>query len=256
MLEADNVEVVRWLSVIVPVYQEPCDELQSLFAWIEESSNPQVEWIIVCSVGDESSISLLFEIKGHTRRNRMAATTQGARLNIEVIKAPKGRSKQMNAGAKQASGKVLLFLHADTRLGEGWIDSIEGTFQGARAQWGAFAPRIAGQGVVYRVAEQWGLWRSQALGLPYGDQAMFVDTGLFWELGGFDEDVQFMEDVDLAGRLCRLGLRPLILPLEAFTSNRKWAKHGLWHSIKNFAAFVLSMLGIPRDRIRQWYISQ
>ena len=33
-----------------------------------------------------------------------------------VIAAPRGRAVQMNAGAAQASGDVLLFLHADTRL--------------------------------------------------------------------------------------------------------------------------------------------
>src|SRR3982750_171554 len=33
-----------------------------------------------------------------------------------VIHAPRGRARQMNAGAAHARGDVLLFLHADTRL--------------------------------------------------------------------------------------------------------------------------------------------
>jgi len=40
-------------------------------------------------------------------------------LADRVLAAPRGRAAQMNAGAAIATGDVLLFLHADTRLPEG-----------------------------------------------------------------------------------------------------------------------------------------
>jgi rSAM/selenodomain-associated transferase 2 len=246
-------EKAKWLSVIVPVYQEPQDEMKSLLAWIEENSDSRVEWIIVGAIGDQSFESVVSEIRDFAGMSRIVSSRLKTRAEVNVIVAPRGRSKQMNAGANQASGQILLFLHADTRLAKGWIDSIEGAIREARSSWGAFSPGIAEEGVVYRIAERWGLWRSRGLGLPYGDQAMFIDIRLFWKLGGFDETVQFMEEVELARKLCRSGKWPIILPEVAATSGRRWRGHGIWQSARNIVAFLLYMAGIPRESIRRWY---
>lgn len=256
MAAGETIEKCRWLSVIVPVYQEPQYELRSLLDWIKECSDSRVEWIIVGAIGDQSFGSVVSEIRGFAGMGRIAVSSLETKLDVNVIVAPQGRSKQMNAGAKQASGNVLLFLHADTRLAKKWIDSIESALREDQLSWGAFSPSIAAEGLIYRVAERWGLWRSQGLGLPYGDQAMFIDASLFRKFGGFDEAVQFMEEVDLGRRLCRSGKRPGILPQAASTSGRKWTEHGTWQSVRNIVAFLLYMSGIPRESIRRWYVSE
>lgn len=253
MAPGGKIEESRWLSVIVPVYQEPHGELRSLLGWIEECSDSRIEWIIVGAIGDDSFGRVVSDIRGFAGMGRTAGRALETKVDVNVIVAPKGRSKQMNAGARLASGKVLLFLHADTRLANDWFEGIERALRKHETSWGAFSPCIQGENAVYRIAERWGLWRSERLGLPYGDQAMFIEAALFWKLGGFDEIVQFMEEVDLARRLCRTGKWPVILPQRAATSGRKWTKFGAWQSVRNIVAFVLFMCGIPRESIKSWY---
>ncbi|MEJ2015682.1 MAG: glycosyltransferase [Limibacillus sp.] len=52
---------------------------------------------------------------------REAATAAGCRF----LEAPRGRGSQLRAGAGEAAGAFLLFLHADTRLGDGWAKEAE-----------------------------------------------------------------------------------------------------------------------------------
>lgn len=253
MAVQDKMQRKSFLSVIVPIYREPQEGLESLLDWIDECSSPEIDWIFVGVVGDQSFESIERKIKAPSQKNKSIVQTKA---QISVLSAPQGRSKQMNTGARRAQGEVLLFLHADTSLDKSWADSLKSAIVQRKSRWGAFCPRIEAEGLVYRVAERWGLWRSRRLGLPYGDQGIFVEAELFWALGGFDEAVQFMEEVDLASRLNRSGKKPMILPVAAFTSSRKWTEHGMWHSVKNLIAFALYMLGIPREQIRRWYTSK
>jgi len=240
-----------WLSVIIPVYREPERELRSLLSWIENDHPSGIEWIISCATLDKSSelVSSLSKSVGASNRDLLPTTTVE---NLIVIESAAGRSTQMNAGARRAKAQLLLFLHADTRLDGSWSKALHDSYcQGAT--WGAFSPAIDRGGIIYRIAEFWGLWRSRALGLPYGDQAIFIRKEQFQEMGGFDEKVQFMEDVDLARRLSRLGLSPKLLEVAARTSARRWDRHGLGQSTKNFCALALYLSGASRSFIRSWY---
>lgn len=242
-----------WLSVVIPVYREPESELRSLLSWIESvNEHPTgIEWIFSCAAGDDDSavVRLLSKSTGVSSRDLLQAT---AVENLIVIESAPGRSTQMNAGVKRAKAQLLLFLHADTRLDSNWTKAMySAVCQGAT--WGAFAPEIDRRGTIYRIAEFWGLWRSRALGLPYGDQGIFIGKEQFLEMGGFDEKVQFMEDVDLARRLCRLGLRPKLLRVAARTSARRWDRHGLGQSTKNFCTLLFYLSGASRSFIKSWY---
>ena len=241
-----------WLSVVIPVFREPERELRSLLSWIEVNDHPsEIEWIISCAIGDNSSalVRSLSKSVGASSRDPLPTTTV---RNLFVIESAAGRSTQMNAGARTAKAQLLLFLHADTRLDEGWSKALyDSSCQGAT--WGAFSPEIDRGGIIYRIAELWGLWRSRALGLPYGDQAIFIPKEQFQKMGGFDEKVQFMEDIDLARRLGRLGFSPELLRVAARTSARRWGRHGLGQSTKNFCALALYLSGASRSFIRSWY---
>lgn len=241
-----------WLSVIIPVYREPERELRSLLSWIDVNDHPSgIEWIISCATGDKSSalVRSLSKSVGASSRDLLPTTTVE---NLIVIESAAGRATQMNAGARRAKAQLLLFLHADTRLDGNWSKVLyDSSCQGAT--WGAFSPEIDRGGIIYRIAEFWGLWRSRALGLPYGDQAIFIRKEQFQKLGGFDEKVQFMEDVDLARRLGRLGISPKLLEVAARTSARRWDRHGLGQSTRNFFALALYLCGAPRSFIRSWY---
>lgn len=148
-------------------------------------------------------------------------------LADRVLEAPRGRARQMNAGAAEAHGRTLLFLHADTRLPDAALPAIEEALR--RRPWGRFDVAIAGRsGWLPVIAASMNL-RSRLTGIATGDQAMFVTREAFEAAGGFP-DQPLMEDIELSKRLKRLG-PPACLRARVATSGRRWDRHGVWRTI-------------------------
>lgn len=145
-----------------------------------------------------------------------------------VVSAPRGRASQMNAGAAIAHGKVLLFLHADTRLPPE-ADRRVGQAIAAGRQWGRFDVRIVGKSRWLPVVAAMMNWRSRLSGIATGDQAMFVSRDSFHAVGGFP-DIPLMEDIALSRRLRGRG-RPACLSARVTTSGRRWETQGVWRTI-------------------------
>lgn len=146
----------------------------------------------------------------------------------QVIVAPRGRARQMNAGAALARGDVLLFLHADTRLpvdAEGLVRAAIA----AGADWGRFDVRIDGQSPWLPLVAALMNRRSRLTGIATGDQAMFVRRALFMALGGFP-DQPLMEDIELSRRL-KARARPACLRERVLTSGRRWERHGVLRTV-------------------------
>jgi len=158
------------------------------------------------------------------------ATIQRARLRADhVLKAPRGRALQMNAGAEAAHGDVLLFLHADTRLPDAADHLVlDGLARSGRV-WGRFDVTIAGGSPLLAVITWFMNLRSRLTGIATGDQAIFVQREVFRSVGGFPA-IALMEDVAFSKRLKRVG-RPLTLPQRAVTSARRWETHGVLSTI-------------------------
>lgn len=145
-----------------------------------------------------------------------------------LITSPRGRAVQMNAGAEESRGEVLLFLHADTRLPAAADALIRGAIL-AGAAWGRFDVRIDGRSPLLRVVARMMNWRSRLTGIATGDQAIFVRRDVFRGVGGYPE-LPLMEDIALSKRLKRHG-RPACLGERVITSGRRWEKHGVWRTI-------------------------
>jgi rSAM/selenodomain-associated transferase 2 len=145
-----------------------------------------------------------------------------------LVAAPRGRAAQMNAGSRLATGDVLLFLHADTRLPAD-APALIGSAIGAGAAWGRFDVRVEGRSAWLPLVSRMINWRSRLTGVATGDQAIFVRRGLFEKLGGF-ADLPLMEDVELTKRLRRTG-QPACLRGPALTSGRRWDRHGAVRTI-------------------------
>jgi rSAM/selenodomain-associated transferase 2 len=145
-----------------------------------------------------------------------------------VVASPRGRARQMNAGAAQARGAVLLFLHADTQLPDG-ADAAVAAATAHGAAWGRFDVRIAGRPWMLRVVARAMNLRSRLTGIATGDQAIFVRRDLFERIGGY-ADQPLMEDVELCRRLRRAG-RPACLRQRVTTSGRRWETRGVWRTI-------------------------
>jgi rSAM/selenodomain-associated transferase 2 len=156
---------------------------------------------------------------------------RAARRADLVIAAPRGRARQMNAGAARAHGEVLLFLHADTRLPPQAAEHVAAALAGG-AHWGRFDVVIEGPGPMFRVIAALMNARSRLTHIATGDQAIFVRRSLFEELGGY-ADQPLMEDIELCRRLKALPAagRPACLRQRVVTSGRRWQQHGTWRTI-------------------------
>jgi rSAM/selenodomain-associated transferase 2 len=164
-------------------------------------------------------------VDGGSSDGTLAAATPHA---DRAIVAPRGRARQMNAGAAVASGEVLLFLHADTRLPPGGDQLVLAALD-AGARWGRFDVRIAGNSPLFPLIATMMNRRSRLTGIATGDQAIFVHRDLFAAVGGFP-DQPLMEDIALSARLRRIG-RPACLRARVTTSGRRWEAKGVWRTI-------------------------
>lgn len=138
--------------------------------------------------------------------------------------APRGRALQLNAGAAEATGEVLLFLHADVALPPDALRHIEQTLAEPRVVAGAFrtwtvADRPTWWGPLLHLADL----RSRYSSLPYGDQALFVRAPVFRRLGGFPE-LPLMEDLAFSQRLRTAG-KVRVAPASVRVSGRRFLKH-------------------------------
>src|SRR5690606_33036725 len=175
-------------------------------------------------------------------------TAQQARGHCDrVLVAPRGRARQMNAGARAACGEALVFLHADTRLPAGAAASIARALRD-RA-WGRFDVRIEGEHPMLRVVAAAMNVRSRLTGIATGDQAIFVRREAF---DGFPE-IALMEDIAFSKLMRRKG-RPACLRGPALTSGRRWERRGVFRTI--FLMWRLRLLyffGAPPDRLERLY---
>ena len=149
-------------------------------------------------------------------------------LADRVVAGPRGRARQMNAGAALAHGSVLLFLHADTLLPTG-ADALIAQALSRGARWGRFDVRISGGARLFPLIASLMNLRSRLSGIATGDQGIFVERSLFVQLGGY-ADQPLMEDIELSRRL-RAVAPPACLHERVLTSGRRWQQHGVWRTV-------------------------
>ncbi|QDV13179.1 PGL/p-HBAD biosynthesis glycosyltransferase [Rosistilla oblonga] len=176
-----------------------------------------------------------------------------AAAGAKVIVSSSGRATQQNAGAKVASGAVLMFLHADNHLAADAIEQVCNALTEQPERWGgAMEQRIESAGIAFRLLEWGNACRVRLRGLPFGDQAIFVRRDAFQRVGGFPDE-PIMEDLILSQRLRQIA-RPLILPGPVFVDPRRWQQRGIVRqTFRNFALQIAFALGVSPRRLRQYY---
>jgi rSAM/selenodomain-associated transferase 2 len=168
-----------------------------------------------------------------------------------VLAAPRGRARQMNAGAAASHGDALLFLHADTLLPDDAVAAVASALA-AGAAWGRFDVAIDGRPRLLRAVAALMNRRSRLTGIATGDQAIFVTRAAFEAVGGFP-DQPLMEDVELSRRLRRIGA-PACLRLRVRTSGRRWEQRGVARTIVLMWALRLAYaLGAAPATLARWY---
>jgi rSAM/selenodomain-associated transferase 2 len=202
----------------------------------------------VAGLVDQPGVEVIVADGGSHDRTAPLAATAGA----TVITAPVGRGSQQNAGARVAQGRVLLFLHADTRLPEGFTRQIHEALNLPGMVAGAFRFAVKATGWKFRLLETGTNWRAARLGIAYGDQALFLPAARFQAMGGFRE-IALLEDLDLVLRLRKIG-KLALLATPALTSARRWQRLGLVRTtVINQLILLGFFCGISPGRLARWY---
>ncbi|MGD9230170.1 MAG: TIGR04283 family arsenosugar biosynthesis glycosyltransferase [Desulfobacterales bacterium] len=223
--------------------------------------NPNRISIIIPAINEAHNISKTIESIGPGDKKEVIVIDGGSNddtvsiaksLGARVFTSTPPRARQMNRGAAQAAGDVLVFLHADTRLPEKFEDFIINSFKQPKMVAGAFELRINSPTPGLRLIERLANWRSRLLRMPYGDQAIFLSSKLFHCLGGFP-DIPIMEDVELIRRLQKQG-EIITLPIPVSTSPRRWQNVGILKTtLINQLVIAAYVMGIAPEVISRWY---
>jgi rSAM/selenodomain-associated transferase 2 len=219
------------LSIIIPTLNEASQIVAALQA--ARAIAPDAE-LIVADGGSADSTAAL------------------AAPYARVIHAPRGRARQMNAGAAHAAGDVLLFLHADTRLPPAAAAMITAALRDPRVVGGGFGLAFDEPGWLYRLIGWSTSMRSRARQTFTGDQAIFVRAATFRSIGGY-ADIPLMEDTEICPRLRTAGeLRVLMPPV--LVSARRHRKYGpLRVVITGWFYQFLYALGMPEFGLHRLY---
>lgn len=202
--------LLHMISIIVPVLNEEAALPGFLGQFRDLKENTGFE-IIIC---DGGSSDRTFDIAMRNSPTRA----------VRVIKAPKGRAKQMNEAARLATSDILLFLHADTYLPPMALIAIENSMQDRQVVAGRFKIRLDNSSPLYKLIGAMINIRDGLFGGFTGDQAIFIKRDVYDKLGGFKE-IELCEDLDMARRLKKEG-KVVQLPLLVTTAARRWEKRG------------------------------
>ncbi|MCA9399586.1 MAG: TIGR04283 family arsenosugar biosynthesis glycosyltransferase [Candidatus Omnitrophica bacterium] len=192
------------ISIIIPVLNE------------EKVLTEQKEYFETLS----AHAQLIFVDVGSDDQTSVLAAQWG-----ELLTAPKGRASQMNRGVDAAKGRILLFLHADTRIQPEALQMVEDSIFKNVCDGGCFTQVIERQGWIYRWIAFTGSCRARWTKIFYGDQGIFIRRDKFLESGGFPE-VALCEDI-LFTRNIRKKVKLTVLKDPVFCSSRRWDRQGL-----------------------------
>ena len=219
------------VSVIVPTLNEE-EEISSFLEYIS-SLEPELQIVVADGGSSDGTVEIATPL-------------------ASVISAPRGRGAQMNAGAREASGDVLWFLHADTRPDAGSLQAMRGVLENPEVVGGAFEYNLDHPGRFFRVTENVSNRKNQACRLFFGDMGIFVRRTTFERMGGFRE-YPLMEDMDLCKRLKEQG-KIEIIPLRINTSVRRWLDEGILKNlVRNWVLQLLWKLGVSPHTLARWY---
>ena len=220
------------LSIIIPTFNES-NNLPLLLSDLSEIRNTEI--LIIDSLSED--------------KTKEIAEIHGAKF-YKLNK--KNRGLQLNFGAKKASGRWLLFIHADSRLKENWSEEINLIMKKNLPLVYFFNFKINNKKFIYRILEILVYMRCLFFKDPYGDQGLLIQKNKYITYKGFKE-IPLMEDIDFIKRI--KNKEDLVcLQNSVYTSSRKWEKNNvLIQSLQNWQLRKRWLRGDPLKLIYKKY---
>lgn len=224
------------ISIIIPVLNEADIIEELLFHLVDCADLKNINEIIVVDGGSTDDTKEII---------------QSLDLKIKLLTSKKGRAKQMNTGAKSASGDILYFLHADSFPPLNYdTDIITEVKKGNNA--GCFRLQFDSNHWWLKLASwltQFG-WRA----CRGGDQSQFITKTLFEDIGGFDETYTIYEDNILINELYKRN-EFVVINKKIKTSARLYEHHGVWKLQYHFwTIYVKKWFGASADELYAYYL--
>ncbi len=244
------------VSIIIPAFNEETS-LGRTLRHLALLSPPPHEIIVVDGGSEDKTLAIALG----------ALSSFAPTIKLKILETQRrGRSVQMNYGAKSATGDILCFLHADTQVPDDLITLIEKTLTDVTVACGGFISLMTGSQTT-----RWGtslhnylktyyaplLFKPhlffKGLRLLFGDQVIFCRRDDFWDCGGFDETLPIMEDGDLCTKIVRKGSIRLVNRV-VLSSDRRVAHWGAWkaNAIYLYIGFLWG-IGVDTNYLKKFY---
>ncbi|PHI18768.1 hypothetical protein CEQ90_16065 [Lewinellaceae bacterium SD302] len=220
------------ISVIIPTLNE-ADNLPQRILELSTALNGESYEIIVSDGGSNDATPKL-----------------AAQLADRYVSGPSGRACQLNVGAKQAKGRWLYFLHADTQppvklaYWFKWMDKNDCKAACFQMRFDHRSPTLNLLGYCTRFDID---------AFRYGDQSLLVRHDAFRSVAGYDQSFHLMEGNDIVKRLKKKhGFT--VLPDYVVTSARKYRRYGALY-LQGIYIFIycLRQLGLSQNRLLKFY---
>lgn len=222
------------ISIIIPTYNE-AENIGKVLDYLRDNTSEENlrEIIVSDGISDDNTLEI--------------ARSMGARI---VDHANTGRAKQMNAGARIATGDVFYFLHADSYPPKGFdrdiLQSIEKGYGAGcfRMKWDMDHPLLNFFAWFTRFNCQW---------CRGGDQSLFVTRPVFEKLKGFNENYRFLEDYEIIPRI-KKHTKFRVIQRDLITSARKYRKNGVMRLQLHVAkTYIMRVLGMDVEKVARAY---
>ena len=162
--------------------------------------------------------------------------------------AQKGRAPQMNAGAAEAKGSILAFLHADVWPPKTFLQRITDTIANGYDA-GFFSYRFDKEHILLRMNAAF--TKRDGFFTGGGDQCLFIRRSSFDSLGGFDEAQLLMEDFAFFRAMKSAKVPYTIVPEDLIVSARKYESNSyLRINLTNLLLVLLFRLNVAPKRLR------
>jgi len=171
---------------------------------------------------------------------------------IKLLHSKRGRAIQMNMGAQEARGEILLLLHSDCEIPRDSLKVIERTVLKEKAIGGGFKHRFYEPSSFLRFISSFGNIRARLTKIFFGDFGVFLRKDIFRKIGGYDES-SFLEDVELCKKVKKYGRLSQIDRYISVSPRKFLAEGEVIVSIAYAIAYGLNIFGFKPSFLRRFF---